>query len=359
MSVRVRKIGCFWALIAAPAAVASPAPAAGAVELTNVGQFRQPVHVTGTAREPRSLYVLERGGRVWRVGRDGGRRLVLDARPFVRLLTPQNQLQDQGGAFALALPPGYRPGGRVYMLYTREDRRVHLDEFRPGARGRPGRPRTLLSVPRRSRIDVGGDAAFGPDGLLYASFGFGARPEASQDPARLGGKVVRLDPRVPVAGPELLALGLRVPWRFSLDPPRRRLIVADVGEAAFEEVNVLPLGARAPANLGWPYFEGRRRMMLGGPAGMVAPWLALRHGPGMCAIVGGHVVRTRTLPQLRGRYIYGDVCSGRLRSVRLAAGRAAGDRSEQAVVPYLSSFGRDGGGRIYAVSLFGRVYRLR
>ena len=351
-------MGAVSVLIAALAAVAPPAVAAGPLELTAVGEFRQPVHVTGSAREPRAFYVLERGGRVWRVGPGGSRRLVLDARGFVRLLAPQNQFRDQGGAFALALSPGYRPGGRIYVLYTREDRRVHLDEFRPGAHGRPGHPRTLLSLPRRSRVDVGGDVAFGPDGLLYASFGFGARPEASQDVARLNGKVVRLDPGDPVPSAELLASGLRVPWRFSFDPPRRRLIVADVGESVFEEVNVLPLQARGPANLGWPYFEGRRRRTRGGPAGMVAPALALRHGRTMCAIVGGYVARTPTLPELRGRYVYGDLCSGSLRSVRLRGGGAVGDRSERAVVPYLVSFGRDGAGRIYAASLVGRVYRL-
>lgn len=345
-------------LIAALGVIAAPASAASTLRLTFMGDFRQPVHVTGAPREPRAVFVLERGGRVWRMGPGGGRRLVLNARPFVRLLAPENQFRDQGGAFALALPPGYRPGGRVYMLYTREDGRVHLDEFRPGPRGRPGRPRTLLSVPRHSRVDVGGDAAFGPDGLLYASFGFGARPDASQDPARLNGKVVRLDPLARVPRPELFASGLRVPWRLSFDAPRRRLIVADVGEAAFEEVNVLSLRARAPANLGWPYFEGRRRRVSGGPAGMVAPSLALRHGRGMCAIVGGHVVRTPTLPELRGRYLYGDVCSGGLRSVRLTAGGAVGDRSERTAVPYLVSFGRDGGGRIYVVSLNGRVSRV-
>jgi glucose/arabinose dehydrogenase len=326
--------------------------------LTAVGEFRQPVHVTGSSLEPRALYVLERGGRVWRVGPGGARRLVLDARPFVRLRTPQNQIQDQGGAFAVAVPPGYRPGGRLYLLYTREDRRVHLDEFRPGGHGRPGHPRMLLSVPRRSRVDVGGDLGFGGDGLLYASFGFGARPEASQDPSRLNGKVVRLDPRDRAPRRELVASGLRVPWRFSFDEPRRRLIVADVGESAFEEINVVPLRAAGLANFGWPYFEGRTRRLAGGPAGMDPPSLALRHGPGMCAVVGGQVVRTATLPQLRGRYLYGDVCSGGLRSVRLTGGGAVGDRSERAAVPYLVSFGRDGAGRIYAVSLVGRVFRV-
>ena len=75
-------------LIAVLVAVAPPAVAAGALELTAVGEFLQPVHVTGAPREPRAFYVLERGGRVWRMGPGGGRRLVLDARPLVRLRAP-------------------------------------------------------------------------------------------------------------------------------------------------------------------------------------------------------------------------------------------------------------------------------
>jgi glucose/arabinose dehydrogenase len=334
------------------AAALSPLPLAG------IGDFRQPVYVTGPAAQPRAVYVLERSGRVWRVGPGGGRRLFLDARRFVRLLAPRDHLRDQGGAFALAFPPAHRPGGAVYMLYTRRDRRIHLDQFRPRGGGRTRTPRTVLSVRRRSRVDVGGQIAFGPDRLLYASFGFGRVPESSQDPATLTGKVVRLDPRDRAARPELVASGLRVPWRFSFDPPTGRLIIGDVGQSAFEEINVLPLRADGPANLGWPFFEGRRRRLDGGPAGTTPPALALRHGPGVCAIVGGYVVRTPALPRLRGRYLYGDVCSGELRSVRLAARRGAGDRSEHTVVPYLVSFGRDGGGRLYAVSVDGSVFRL-
>ncbi len=344
-------------MAAVAAATPSTVAAAAPWRLNAVGDFRQPVHVTGPAAQPRTLYVLERSGRVWRVAPGARRRLFLDARRFVRLLAPRNHLRDQGGAFALAFSPGYRRGGRVYMLYTREDGRVHLDEFRPSRGGRPGSPRTVLSVRRSSRIDVGGDIAFGPDGLLYASFGFGRSRQSSQEPATLNGKIVRLDPRDRTAGAELFASGLRVPWRFSFDAPTGRLIVGDVGESAFEEINVLPLRADAPANLGWPYFEGRRRKLRGGPAGMTAPVLALPHGRAMCAIVGGFVVRTRALPQLRGRYLYGDVCSGGLRSVRLAGRRAVDDRSEHRAVPYLVSFGRDGGGRLYAVSVDGRVFR--
>ena len=348
-------IGLFAAVLTA----VNPAPgasAAGPLPVGRVGDFRQPVHATGPSTQPRVLYVLERAGRVWRLGPRGGRHVFLDARRFVRLLAPRNHSGDQGGAFALAFPPGYRRGGVVYMHYTRRDGRVHVDAFRPRRGGRVGAPRTVLSVRRSNRIDVGGEIAFGPDGLLYASFGFGSSPESSQDPATLAGKIVRLDPRDRTGSPSLFASGLRVPWRFSFDS--RRLIVADVGQAAFEEINVLPLRADAPANLGWPFFEGRRRRLDGGPAGMSGPALALPHGRRTCAIVGGHVVRTPALPRLRGRYLYGDVCSGGLRSVRLTGRRALGDRSERTVVPYLVSFGRDGAGRLYAVSVNGGVFKL-
>ena len=232
----------------------------------------------------------------------------------------------------------------MYLLYTRRDGRVHLDRFRHG------RPSTILSVRQTAPVDVAGDIAFGPGGLLYASFGFGRDPEASQDPGTLAGKVVRVDPRASDPLPNVVATGLRVPWRISVDARRHRLVVADVGQSAFEEVDLVPLGAPEPPNFGWPFFEGRRRQMPGGPAGTTRPALAIRHSASMCAIVGGGL--------RRGRYVYGDVCSGRIRSVRLGARRARYDRFEHTTVPYLVSFGRDGAGRLYAASLFGHVYRL-
>ena len=319
--------------------------AGAALRPAPIGEFRQPVYVAGAASEPRSAFVLERSGRVWRVRPGGRRSLVLDARRYVRLRAPRDQGHFQGGAFALAFPPGRRPGGPAYLLYTRRDGRVHLDRFRHG------RPRTVLSLPQTAPIDVAGDIAFGPGGFLYASFGFGRDPEASQDPATLAGKVVRVDPRARGPRPEIVASGLRVPWRISVDRRRRRLIVADVGQSSFEEVNLVSLGAAEPLNFGWPFFEGRERRMPGGPAGVTPPALAIGHSARMCAIVGG-VLR-------RGRYVYGDVCSGRIRSVRLGVTRARDDRSEHATVAYLVSFGRDGRGGLYAASLLGRVYRLR
>jgi hypothetical protein len=318
---------------------------AAALPLAPIGDFRQPVYVSGPESQPRAAYVLERGGRVWRVGPSGRRRLFLDARRYVRLPAPRAHMSDQTGAFALAFPPGHRPGGRVYLLYTRRDGRVHLDVFRHG------RPRTVISVAQTSSVDVAGDLAFGPGGRLYAGFGVGGDKDSSQDPGTVAGKIVRVDTRARDPRPKVVASGVRVPWRMSLDRQRRRLIVADVGESGFEEIDLVPLGGPAP-NLGWPFFEGFGRRMPGGPDAATPPALAVRHRANrMCAIVGGHL--------RHGRYLYGDVCSGRIYSARLGAERARDNRFEHTVVPYLVSFGRDGGGRLYAVSVLGRVYRLR
>jgi glucose/arabinose dehydrogenase len=318
---------------------------AAALPMVSLGDFRQPVYVSGPHSQPRAAYVLERGGRVWRVAPSGRRRLFLDARAYVRLPAPRAHMTDQTGAFALAFPPRYRPGGSVYLLYTRRDGRVHLDAF-----GHRRRPRTVLSVRQTSSVDVAGDLAFGPGGRLYAGFGYGGDPAASQDPGTIAGKVVSVNTRARVARPRIVASGLRVPWRMTVDRRRRRLVVADVGESRFEEVDLVPLAGPAP-DLGWPFFEGFARRMAGGPPEAGAPALAIRHRANrMCAIVGGHL--------RRGRYLYGDVCSGRVYSARLGAERARDNRFEHTVVPYLVSFGRDGAGRLYAVSVLGRVYRF-
>ena len=278
----------------------------------------------------------------------------------------------------MAFAPDYARSGRLYLLYTHRDGTIHLDEFTRRTRNRALRSsrRTLLTVPRKGRTDLGGHLAFGQDGLLYASIGQAGHPEASQDLGALTGKVLRIDPApsagrpytvpannpfltTPGARPEIFGYGMRNPWRFSFDPANGELVIADVGDERVEEVDVLGAGVGG-WNLGWPIFEGGRRHGPGSAAGLTFPALTLSHGRGVCAIVGGYTVRGNRLPKLRGRYLFGDVCSGRLRSVQLRIGSSPvrHARSERLTVPYLDSFGRDARGRLYALSLLGGVYRL-
>jgi glucose/arabinose dehydrogenase len=362
-------------------AVTLPGAAAQATGLRMVGRFAQPVYVTAPAGQGARAFVVERGGRIIVVRR--GHKLArpfLDIRGLVQFYDSRHIEADQGGLLSMAFPPGYRRSGRFYVVYTRLNE-IRVEEFRrsPSSPDRALRSsrRPLLAVPRRTRNDIGGQLQFGPDGLLYAGFGYGRDAASAQDLSQLTGKLLRIDPRpqagrpygIPVdnpyalvagARPEVYASGLRVPWRFSFDRRTGDLVIGDVGEHRFEELDFVRRSQLVGANFGWPLFEGRRRIRPGGPEGLVSPVLARRHPRAGCAaIIGGYVVRDRSLRGLRGRYLYGDLCRLRLRSVRLAMPRASADRAEHLTVPFpLVSFGEDGRGRLYAVSLGGAVLRL-
>jgi glucose/arabinose dehydrogenase len=323
------------------------APAAEArVHAERIGTFREPVYVTGVPGG--GLAVVERAGLV-RELRHGRRvrRAVADLRRRVLIRDPDETV-DQRGLLSVAFAPD---GRRLYAVYVDRSGRERLDVLRRGARS----GQRLLDLGPAPTQHHGGQVQRGPDGRIYVSTGMGSTPATSQDPASPGGKLLALDPRTGVLS--TLALGLRNPWRFSFAPAA--IVIGDVGEHAAEEVDVLPLGAPAPPNFGWPRFEGLQRRAPGDPPNLRMPALALNHDDGWCAVVGGYVVRRNGPRALRGRYVFGDVCSGRIWSAQLDGDRLDDVRPAGVTVPYLVSFGEDTLGRLYAVSFDGPVVRLR
>ena len=287
------------------------------LRLERIGRFAEPVYVAGTGR---TLAVVERYGLVRDV-RSG--RVLVDLRKRVLVKDPRETV-DQRGLLSMAFAPDYRRSHRFYVMYVGRRGRLRVDAVRRR------RVRRVLDLGPAASQHHGGQLQFGPDGLLYVSTGIGDDPAAS-------GQILRFDPRRPE--PEVYATGLRNPWRFSFH--RRTMLIGDVGESEVEEIDV----ATSPgADFGWPAYEGPEDDALYTP-----PALAHRH-PRWCAIVGGYV--------LRGHYLYGDLCSGRIWSARLRGDRLGRPRRTPLRVPYLVSFGRDGRGRVYAVSFFGAVYRL-
>ena len=311
--------------------------------------LQSPVYVTAPRSEPRRLYVVEQRGLVRVVA---GRRLL--PRPFldVRRLVLHKEL---AGLLSLAFPPDNRRSRRLYVDYVGRDHDVHVVEYRAaGGRAAPSTARELLHVdiPTTSPDNhYGGQLAFGPDGFLYVGIGDGTKKAAAQDPESLLGKLVRIDVRRQPARPEIVAYGLRNPWRFSFDRATGDLLVGDVGADTWEEVDVLPRGARRPVNFGWPAYGGRTRLgepAPSGPGKLVFPALVYHHArKGCSAVVGGYVYRGRMLPSLRGRYVYGDFCSGKVWSVRIRGGRARDRRLETSVGSLVSSFGEDAAGELY------------
>ena len=291
--------------------------------------------------------VVERYGRIRLVVRGRvKRRPLADLRSRVRIDNPDEEV-DQRGLFSVAFPRDYRRSGRFYVDYVDRSGRQRVDELRRGTR----RVRRLLDLGPATTQHHGGQLQFGPDGLLYVSTGMGDGPGA--------GGLLRLDPRRRPLEPERYATGLRNPWRFSFDRATGTLLIGDVGDHVAEEVDVLAPRAPAGTDFGWPAFEGDRRTGADDRPGSVGAALVLRHAEGWCAITGGYVVRDRRLRILGGRYVFADLCSGRMWSAALAGTALRDARPLGLTAPYPVSFGEDARGRVYVVSFLGEVFRLR
>jgi len=366
-----------------PAAAEEPAPTAvparaARPRLKRVGRFDAPVFVTAPPGDRRRQFVVEQGGRVM-VIRDG-RTL---AEPFLDI-RGQVTAGGEQGLLSLAFAPDYAESRRFYVYFTDGAGDQRIVEYRSSGaeRTRRGSGRLVLRMDDAESNHNGGLLMFGPDDLLYVGTGdgggagdrHGARGNA-QDLGSLLGKILRIDPRagggrpyrIPDGNPfvgrsgargEIYAYGLRNPWRFAFDRATGDLAIGDVGQGEYEEISYVARGEGRGANFGWRPYEARARYAPGERApGHVRPVIARSHADGNCSITGGVFVRDRRL-RLRGRYIFGDFCRGRIESARLAGGRARGVASTALEVSSLSSFGEDARGRVYAISLDGPVYRI-
>lgn len=367
-----------WVLLAALLTGAMlPSPASGAVlvPLAPSSEWESsPIHATAPPGDPR-LFVVERGGGI-RIVENG----VLREAPFLKV--PEVDTSGERGLLSIAFAPDYSSSGLLYVFtvakaggqFGAEQGEVQVVEYRrstsnPGLAD-PTSARLVLGIPHGGADNHnGGQLAFGPDGFLYITVGDAANSANAQTLGNDLGKVLRIDPSpeggvgfevppsnpfvgTPGARPEIFALGLRNPFRASF-APNGKLIVADVGQGAWEEVDT---GNLTGANLGWPFCEGMCPSPPPQP-GLTDPVFQYGHDPSPkettgCAIIGGYVVRDGTLAGLTGRYLYGDLCRTDLRTIDLDA--AGGDPRQAGLsLPEstrLLGFGEDSGCRLYALT---------
>jgi glucose/arabinose dehydrogenase len=289
----------------------------------------------------------------------------------------------------MAFAPDYAKSKRFYVYYVGNDGFIRIDEFTSASpdRADPGSRRRIWLQEHHRFNHKGGQLQFGPDGMLYFGFGDGGGggdPDRNaQNLSRPLGKLMRIDPRhpsggrpygIPTSNPfvnrsgarkEIYAYGLRNPFRFSFDRVTGSLMVGDVGQDEVEEIDYIKnrrgkgKTPRGGYNFGWSVFEGRARYREGSVSKHVPPVTQRTHSQGSCSITGGYVIRDRSLGRgLYGKYVYGDLCDPKLRLAALRPGRVRADRTLGPRVSNLASFGEDGLGRVYAVSLSGPVYRL-
>lgn len=304
---------------------------------TVVSGLSQPLGVAhaGDAR----LFIVERAGRIKVHHPDGRTEIFLDITD--RVLSANGEQ----GLLGLAFPPDHAATGRFYVYYTRGSGNgvLRVSRFVVGTDpnvGLPGSEEVLWEQPKPDVNHNGGCLRFGPDGHLYLAPGDGGGGGDPQNNAQhMGialGKMLRLDvsgptgytvpPSNPFVGqpgvlPEIWASGLRNPWRFSFDRQTGDLWIADVGQEQQEEIDRWPAGDHSGPNFGWRCYEGLAPYNTAGclPAGnYVAPVHVHQHADGSCSISGGAVYRGTAFPALQGRYIYSDLCHGRVHALNVS-----------------------------------------
>nr|MBA2522810.1 PQQ-dependent sugar dehydrogenase [Solirubrobacterales bacterium] len=316
-----------------------------------------PTYVTSAPGTP-GILVVEQGGRV--VSVDGKKR-----RSFLNITSVVKSGGEQG-LLSLAFPPNYANSGLFYGYYTDPSGNLTVAEFQRASKFKadPSYRRVLVSIPHPGADNHnGGQLQFGPDGLLYFATGDGGgagdTDNSAQTTDNLLGKLLRIDPSQQGAPPRIVSIGLRNPFRFSFDGDN--IVIGDVGQDRFEEIDYVTLAQADGANFGWNDFEGfapYSGAIAPDPARHDKPIHVYDHADGRCSVITGYVSRTKAIKSLRGRLIYGDFCDGQLRSLKPSLTSASQVRKLGLRVPMLSSFGLGPKGSIYAASQTGPVFRI-
>jgi len=279
------------------------------------------------------------------------------------------------GLLGLAFHPQYARNHRFFINYTDRRGRTVVEEYR---NKKPYR--ILLTIKQPYANHNGGNLAFGPDGYLYIGTGDGGSngdpKRLAQNPASLLGKMLRIDvdhgdpyaipPDNPFTykrtyKPEIWALGLRNPWRFSFDRETGDLYIGDIGQNNWEEIDFVPEppGENGGLNFGWNIMEGDHCFKPAKNckrAGLTPPIIEYSHQQG-CAVIGGYVYRGQAIPELQGAYLYGDYCKGTIWAARWQQGGWKTNVLLRGKMR-ISSFGEDSAGELYVVDYQGTVYKL-
>ena len=296
-----------------------------------------PVDITHCNDE--RLFVIEKVGKI-RIIRNN----ALTTVPFLDIASKVRSTGGEQGLLGMAFHPDYKKNGLVYVNYTDRSAQTMtvIEEYKLSAdtnRLDSLSGRVLLTIPQPYANHNGGSIKFGPDGYLYIGMGDGGSANDPQNNAQnkmaLLGKMLRIDvnasnkynipPTNPFVAntayaPEIWAVGMRNPWRFSFDRLTGDLWIGDVGQGSWEEVDFEPAASGGGRNYGWRCYEGNANFNTNGcePKNVftfpVHEYFSDENING-CSVTGGYVYRGDRFPGLYGKYIYGDYCSGKIWSL--------------------------------------------
>ncbi|MEV7426028.1 PQQ-dependent sugar dehydrogenase [Streptomyces sp. NPDC091212] len=375
MKVRTRSsaiIGtiCLVASLALTTASADEATAprqAAEVTLKEVARAQNPI--AGAAGPGDTVWIAERAGTVRVLDDQGLGEPVLD-------ISGETTTDGERGLLGVAFDKEFT---HFYISFTDREGTSNVDEFavRDGEI-QPDTRRTVLTQTQPYSNHNGGDIRFGPDGYLYIAFGDGGSggdPHGNgQNLGTLLGKLLRIDPgggepyAIPPDNPfvddpnakdEIWSYGLRNPWRFSFDAGSGDLLIGDVGQSAWEEIDWAPADSEGGENYGWSQMEGNHAFRGGTePANHVPPIHEYdRSGLG-CSVTGGYVYRGEAIPALQGQYLFSDYCDGTVRALEVENGQVTGESDLGVSGGQVISFVEDGDGELYVLDIAGSISRI-
>lgn len=265
-------------------------------------------------------------------------------------LSPISRTEGELGLLGMTFHP--EDPGRLFIHFSDTSGDTAVSEFASdGDEVDLDSEQRLLSIDQPASNHNGGMIQFGPDGALYVGLGDGGGAGDQfghgQNPDTLLAGIVRLD--VESGEATLWQFGLRNPWRFWIEG--EDIWIADVGQEAFEEINLAPITAEG-LNYGWSITEGAHCFEASecDTDGLTMPLVEIERGDGgSCSITGGVVYRGEAIPELDGRFLFSDYCGGFLRSVD-RNGSVEDHTGEVGTVEQVVSFGVDDEGEVYVLT---------
>lgn len=340
--------------------------------------FSNPLYLDHAGDGSDRIFVVEQAGRIKVFPNNSS---VTTTKTFLDI-TDRVTSGGETGLLGLAFHPNYETNGYFYVNYTAPSPlRTVISRFQvtsnPDSADKNSE-QILLTFNQPYSNHNGGCISFGPDGYLYIATGDGGSGGDPQNNAQnitnLLGKILRIDvdnPQpplnygIPPTNPfvdstntsvrkEIYAYGLRNPWRMSFDPATGWLWAADVGQNQWEEIDIISNGG----NYGWRCYEGTHPYNTTGCNGTyINPIWEYSHSLGI-SVTGGYVYRGQNVPELYGKYIYGDYGSRRVWALEYDGINPPTNTQITTAAGPIPSFGVDQQNELHLVSFDGKIYKF-
>jgi len=347
--------------------------------------FTSPIFLTHSNDGTNRIFVVQQNGLI-KVFPNDSNVTSANVKTFLDVSNKISASSGEEGLLGLAFHQNYISNGYLYLNYTAPGPlRTVISRFKVSQTD-PNKADSLseyriLQINQPYTNHNGGCIMFGLDGYLYIGMGDGGSGgdplNNAQNTHVLLGKILRLNIndttsttryKIPVTNPfyndttlgrgEIYCWGMRNPWRFSQDPVTGFIYCGDVGQGVWEEIDILQNGK----NYGWRVMEG---LVCYNPSsgcdtsGKTLPVKVYNHTSGACSVTGGYVYRGNRRPELRGAYIYGDYCNGKIWMFRYNNGIVTSDSLLVTIPSSLSSFGTDQNNELYILGYSnGKIYRF-